>query len=104
MPGNRDGDGSNAIARGGWAMNQPTPNSPEFAKLTAGEQRNILEDRAIEAGTISYADLFALIEEPEEPKIWITAAAEAEALKRWRRGQATPAYTLSAKRKRARSQ
>ncbi len=64
-------------------MSQPIPNSPEFAGLTAGEQRNILEDRAIEAGTISYADLFAQIEKPEEPKIWYYQS-DKKALECWR--------------------
>ncbi|HDZ40036.1 MAG TPA: hypothetical protein ENH62_17490 [Marinobacter sp.] len=74
-------------------MTNPTPNSPEFAALTAGEQHNILESRAIEADTISYADLFPYTDnefldneflDPEPAsETWITAAAEAEALKRW---------------------
>lgn len=63
-------------------MNQPAPNSPEFARLAAGEQRNILEDRAIKAGVISYVDLFAQVDEPEEPETWYYNDGTT-ALKRW---------------------
>lgn len=75
-------------------MSLPTPNSPEFGRLTTGQQRLILEQRAIEAGVISYADLFAQTDDDDESKpLWPTAAAETKALKRWQDGEKTPAYT-----------
>lgn len=87
-----------------------SPNNSEFTKLSAGEKYRILKGRQ---HGIPYEDL-----PPPTPKfpvpytdneflgpelaseIWITAEAEDEALNRWRNGEKTPAYTLSARRKR----
>jgi len=76
-------------------MTEPIPNSPEFAELSVGLQRIILEERAIESGLISQEDLWKIEDEPQEPKnIWGTPDKEAAALKRWLNGEKTSPWHL----------
>lgn len=66
-------------------MNNPIPNSPEFARLARAQQYNILKDR-VKVNAISQDDLWwrGFEESVDESKpLWPTAAAEAEALKHW---------------------
>ena len=72
-------------------MNQPTPNSPEFSRLPIDKKWAILRKSNGEDGIVT--TWYTSDPEPElVSEIWITSAAEAEALQRWQNGLATPAY------------
>lgn len=73
-------------------MSQPTPNSPEFSKLPIDRKWAIL--RKLNGDDDLIITWYISDPKPEPAsEIWTTAAAEAEALKRWQGDEKTPAYT-----------